>query len=45
MQGIMAEGCQCKRDHDSHISDTFEAEIVVFEPNQVLPVYRITISE
>jgi hypothetical protein len=47
MQGVPRLGCQRQPNFDSHVSHAqlspASQEIVVFEPEQVLPVYRISL--
>jgi hypothetical protein len=45
MKGKQQTGCQRQPNFDSHVSNSRSSlhtqEIVVFEPAQVMPVYRI----
>jgi hypothetical protein len=44
MKSKQQTGCQRQPNFDSHVgTDSENQEIVVFEPEQVLPVYRIAL--
>jgi hypothetical protein len=47
MKGEIQTGCQRQPNFDSHVSHSEhgpeDQEIVVFKPEQVLPVYRIAL--
>ena len=44
MHGIWDKGCLQRENVDSHASDDSLREVVIFDPAQILPVYRVTLN-
>ena len=41
MHGIRADGCGLRENFDSHANDDDLTQVVIFDPAQILPMYRL----